>query len=355
MLRAGKGADLQPRFAAIPYRGRGDGDGDGLLDRCRHRCWDTGMVRTMRRARIACIQYHLRPIADFKSFEEQVGFFVESADDYDCDFALLPELFTTQLMSFLPEREPVNAIRHLAEYTEQVVALLSRLAKSAKMHIIGGTHPRVVDGNLYNTSFFFWPDGSYAAQDKIHATPTEADYWRMSPGNDVRVFDTQLGKVGIAICYDCEFPEYVRMLTDAGAEIVFVPYCTDDRQGYIRVRSCAQARAIENQVIVATAGTVGNLPKVRYMYTNYACSAILTPSDFPFARDGIAAEGNANQEMLVVADVNLDLLVESRNAGSVRPFADRRLDVYGRKVFVAPMPEGALLPAESKPPAASGG
>lgn len=308
----------------------------------------------MRRARIASIQYQLRAIGDFRSFEDQVTFFVESADDYDCDFALLPELFTTQLMSFLPEREPVNAIRHLAEYTEPVVELISRLAKRTKMHIIGGTHPRVVDGNLYNTSFFFWPDGSYDTQDKIHITPTERDYWRVSPGHAVRVFDTHLGRVGIAICYDCEFPEYVRMLVDAGAEIVFVPYCTDDRQGYIRVRSCAQARAIENQVIVATAGTVGNLPKVRYMYTNYACSAILTPSDFPFARDGIAAEGNPNQEMLIVADVDLDLLAEARAAGSVRPFTDRRPTIYGSNVEVIAMPEGAYVGAP-KAPVATGG
>lgn len=308
----------------------------------------------MRRARIACIQYQLRPISDFKSFEDQVSFFVESAVDYDCDFACLPELFTTQLMSFLPEREPVNAIRHLAEYTDQVVGLLSRLAKEFKLHIIGGTHPRVVEGKLYNTSFFFWPDGSYDAQDKIHATPTEASYWLMSTGDKVRVFETHLGKVGIAICYDSEFPEYVRMLADAGAEIIFVPYCTDDRQAYIRVRTCAQARAIENQVFVATAGTVGNLPKVQYMYTNYACSAILTPSDFPFARDGIAAEGNANQEMLVVADVDLDLLAESRREGSVRPFADRRPAVYSSSVSVVQMPEGAVS-GKHKVPVATGG
>ncbi|MFZ9887665.1 MAG: carbon-nitrogen hydrolase family protein [Myxococcota bacterium] len=308
----------------------------------------------MRRARIACIQYQLRPIADFASFADQVGFFVESADDYDCDFVLLPELFTTQLMSFLPEREPVNAIRHLAEYTDQVVELLAGLAKRFRLHIVGGTHPRVQDGNLFNTSFFFWPDGTIGSQDKIHATPTEATYWRVTAGEQVSVFETHLGKVGIAICYDAEFPEYVRMLADAGAEILFVPYCTDDRQGYIRVRSCAQARAIENQLFVATAGTVGNLPKVQYMYTNYACSAILTPSDFPFARDGIAAEGNPNQEMILVADLDLDLLAESRARGSVRPFTDRRPHIYRRAVHTHAMPEGAVV-TESKRPVATGG
>lgn len=308
----------------------------------------------MKRVRIACIQYQLRPISDFKSFEEQVSFFVESADDYDADYVLLPELFTTQLMSFLPEKEPVNAIRHLAEYTDRITDLLSSLARRFQLHIIGGTHPRVVDGRLFNTSFFFWPDGTFAAQDKIHVTPTEANYWRMEPGDTLRVFETQHGKVGIAICYDSEFPELVRCLADAGIDILFVPYCTDDRQGFIRVRTCSHARAIENQMFVATAGTVGNLPRVPYMYTNYACSAILTPSDFPFARDGVAAEGNVNQEMLVCADVDLDLLPEAREAGAVRPFTDRRPAVYCAAVELMAAPEGGYeLP--SKPPAATGG
>jgi predicted amidohydrolase len=287
----------------------------------------------MRKARIACIQFQLRPIQDFRAFADQVTFFVESADDYEADFVLLPELFTTQLMSFLPERDPVNAIRHLAELTDSVLELISGLAKQYKLHIIGGTHPRVAGGKLFNTSFFFYPDGSYEGQDKIHITPTERTYWRMESGDALRVFDTEHGRVGIAICYDAEFPELVRKLADAGAEILFVPYCTDDRQAFIRVRTCAHARAIENQIFVATAGTVGNLPRVPYMYTNYACSAILTPSDFPFARDGIAAEGNINQEMLVTADVDLDLLAESRESGSVRPFTDRRPDVYATEVL----------------------
>lgn len=300
----------------------------------------------MRRTRISSVQYQLRPIRDFAAFEEQVSFFVESAEDYDADFVLLPELFTTQLMSFIPEREPVNAIRHLAEYTDQFIDLIQRLARRCETHIIAGTHPRVVDGRLVNTSFFVWPDGSYDGQDKIHITPTEAEYWRVEAGDRIKTFDTRHGRVGIAICYDSEFPEYCRKIADAGAEILFVPYCTDDRQAYTRVRLCSQARAIENQLFVATAGTVGNLPRVPYMYTNYACAAILTPSDFPFARDGIAAEGNPNQEMLVTADVDLDLLAESRAAGSVRPFTDRRPDIYANDVTLVARPDGDELAGE---------
>lgn len=288
----------------------------------------------MRKVRIACIQYQLRPIQDFKAFEDQVTFFVDSAEDYDADLVLLPEFFTTQLMSFLPEREPVNAIRHLAEYTEPVVELLSRLAKRFGVHIVGGTHPNVVDGRLYNTSFFFFPDGRVERQDKIHLTPTEKEYWRMEAGEGLRVFDTEKGRVAIAVCYDTEFPELVRKYADAGAEVLFVPFCTDDRQGYLRVYYSAQARCIENQIYVALSGTVGNLPRVAYMATNYGRASILTPSDFMFSRDGIAAEGDPGQEMLVVADVDLDLIEEARRQGSVRAFRDRRPDIYARDVEV---------------------
>jgi predicted amidohydrolase len=286
----------------------------------------------MRKARISCIQYQLRAIQTFDDFANQVSFFVDSAEDYQADFVVLPELFTTQLMSFLPEREPVNAIRHLAEYTPQIKELLAGLAQRFNVHIVGGSHPNVKDGRLFNTCFFVYPDGHIEEQDKIHITPTEREYWRVESGNEVKVFDTDKGRVAIAICYDVEFPELCRMLTDAGAEILFVPFCTDDRHGYLRVRNCAGARAIENQVFVAMTGTVGNLPRVQYMATNYGCASILAPSDFPFARDGIAAVGDPGMEMLVTADVDLDLLEKSRAEGSVRPFRDRRPEIYSASV-----------------------
>ena len=124
-------------------------------------------------------------------------------------------------------------------------------------------------------------------------------------------------------------PEYTSSISlQAGAEILFVPSCTDGREGFCRVRYCAQSLAIENQVYVAMTGTVGNLPLVPYMSTNYGQAAILTPSDYFFARDGIAAEGTINQEQMIVADVDLDLLDEQRVNGSVIPLQDLIKDAY---------------------------
>ena len=71
------------------------------------------------------------------------------------------------------------------------------------------------------------------------------------------------------ICHDAQFPELARHLVDQGAMILFVPFCTDERRGYLRVRYCCQARAIENQVYVVMSGNVGNLPNVHNMDIQY--------------------------------------------------------------------------------------
>ena len=105
--------------------------------------------------------------------------------------------------------------------------------------------------------------GQLRNQAKIHATPNERKWWGIPEGNEIKVFDTDCGKIAIQICYDIEFPELARIAVDKGANIIFVPFCTDDRQGYLRVRYCAQARAIENQVYTCIAGTVGNFNPCR--------------------------------------------------------------------------------------------
>ena len=130
------------------------------------------------------------------------------------------------------------------------------------------------------------------------------------------------------MCYDVEFPELSRLLAEEGMDILFVPFLTDTQNGYSRVRHCAQARAIENECYVAIAGSVGNLPKVQNMDIQYAQSMVFTPCDFAFPTNGIKAEATANTEMILIADVDLDLLRELNQFGSVRNLKDRRSDIY---------------------------
>ncbi len=219
------------------------------------------------------------------------------------------------------------------DYTPRYIELFRELAAEWNMYVIGGSHPTLRDGKVYNTAYLFSPGGEVFEQDKIHRTRWEREKWNTAPGNQLRLFDTPFGKIAILICYDIEFPELARVVCEAGADILFVPSCTDDRQGYLRVRYCCHARAIENQVFVAMTSTVGNLP-VEGLGLHYGQASILTPSDFPFARDGIAAEGTPNLEQIVIADVHLPLLEANRISGTTIPLYDKRKDVYENPVEV---------------------
>jgi predicted amidohydrolase len=209
------------------------------------------------------------------------------------------------------------------------VDFFQKMAISYNINIIGGTHPtRTKEGKIENAAYVFLRDGSVHTQAKIHITPSEK-YWRnIRGGNNLSTIETDCGTIGVLVCYDAEFPELSRHLTDQGMKILFVPFCTDEKQGYNRVRYCCQARAVENQIYVVMSGTVGNLPNVDNMDVNYSESCILTPCDFPFARDGIAATSVPNTEMVVISDLNIQSLVASRNSGTVQNLKDRRLDLY---------------------------
>jgi predicted amidohydrolase/ribosomal protein S18 acetylase RimI-like enzyme len=285
-----------------------------------------------RRVRIAAVQYLLRPIACFDDFAKQVEFFVHSAKDYHAHFVLFPEFFTMQLLSYINEPAPALAVRRLARLAPDYEALFMRLAKETGIYIIAGTHPIFQRGKVFNAAHLFTPNGQVFRQKKVHLTPTESGPYQFSRGHGLYVYHTDFGNIAILVCYDVEFPEVARVMAEAGAEILFGPSCTDGREGFCRVRYCAQARAIENQVYVAMTGTVGNLPLVPYMSANYGQAAILTPSDYFFARDGIASEGTINQEQMVFADVDLDLLDEQRVNGSVIPLQDLIKDAYDNVV-----------------------
>jgi predicted amidohydrolase/ribosomal protein S18 acetylase RimI-like enzyme len=281
-----------------------------------------------RRVRICAVQYQMRRVADFDEFARQCAYFVDVASDYKCDFILFPEIFTMQLMSFIKAERPGLAVRKLAEYTPQYLELFSALALRHNINIIGGSIFAIEDERLYNIAYLFHRNGGVDKQYKLHITPNERRWWGVEPGKTLEVFDTDKGKVSIQICYDVEFPELGRLAAERGAEIFFVPFCTDERYGYLRVRYCAQARCIENHVYVAIAGNVGNLPDVDNMDIQYAQSGIFTPSDIPFSRDAVAAECTPNIETVIIEDVDLELLSRHKQTGNVLNWKDRRLDLY---------------------------
>lgn len=279
--------------------------------------------------RVVCVQYQQRGIKSFEEFESLVEYYVDVTADYRADFVLFPELFTMQLLSIKNEEIAPNvAIEHMTSFTEQVKELFRRLAVKYNVNIIAGSHPTKVEDKVRNISYICLRDGQVHEQAKIHPTPDEKYWWNIEGGEEVKVIDTDCGPIGVLICYDSEFPELSRHLANQGVNILFVPFLTDNRQAYCRVKYCCQARAIENQMYVAMAGNVGNLPRVHNVDIQYAQSCILTPCDFPFAKDGVAADTTPNVEMVAIADLRLDILREARQSGAVRNLKDRRHDLY---------------------------
>lgn len=278
--------------------------------------------------RICAVQYQMRPIKNFEAFEQQCEYFIDVASDYKCDFIVFPEIFTTQLLSFLPSMRPGLAVRKLAEFTPNYIESFSNLAIKYNINIIGGSHFTLEDDHLYNAAYVFHRSGKIDKQYKLHITPNERRWWGVEPGNEVNVFETDRGKIAVLICYDIEFPELARIVVEKDAQMIFVPFCTDERYAYLRVRYCAQARCIENHVYTIISGSVGNLPFVENLDIHYAQSAIFTPSDIPFTRDAILAEATPNVEMVIVDEIDLELLKEHKKSGSVLNWKDRRLDLY---------------------------
>lgn len=283
-----------------------------------------------RRARIACIQYRQRPQPDLAACVAQIERQVAIAADYAADLAVLPEFLGLQMISAGPQALPAaDAVAALASNYEAFVAALSALAVRHRVNLVGGSSfRRGADGRVHNVCPVALRDGRVIEQPKLHATPSERSVWNIAGGDTLEAIDADIGRIGVLICYDSEFPEAARKLVDDGVELICVPFCTDLRDGYLRVRYSCAARAVENQCFVALAGNVGVQQHVLNFDQQWSQSAVLTPCDFGFARDGIAAEANPGEECVIFADLDFDQLARARREGAVRNLADRRADLY---------------------------
>lgn len=282
--------------------------------------------------RLGLIQWQMRPYKSLEEMFSQVEYFVDSISAYKSDFALMPELFNGPLLAEFNDLDEAEAMRGLAQYTPEIKSTFKELAIKYNVNIITGSLPSLEGEKLKNVGYICHRNGNIDQYEKIHITPDEAKAWGIKGGNTLKVYDTDAGKVGVLICYDVEFPELPRLLAEQGMQILFVPFLTDTQNAYMRVRSCAMARAIENECFVAITGSVGNLPKVENMDISYSQSAVFTPCDFAFPVNGVKNEATPNTEMILIVDVDLQLLDELHTYGSVRNLKDRRKDFYELKI-----------------------
>ncbi|WP_419148617.1 carbon-nitrogen hydrolase family protein [Pseudoalteromonas 'SMAR'] len=278
--------------------------------------------------RVGAVQWQMRQVESVADLMQQVEYFVDTVSDYQSDFILFPEFFNAPLMGLENAKNQTEAIRTLATYTDQFREAMSQMAIEYNANIITGSMPLLEGDKLYNVSYLCHRSGKIDEQRKVHITPHEDYDWVIKGGDKIEVFETDAGRVGIQICYDVEFPELSRIMAEKGLDILFVPFWTDTKNSYLRVRHCAQARAIENECYVVIAGSVGNLPQVESLDVQYAQSAVLTPSDFAFPHDAALNEATPNTEMLLFSDLDLDKLKILHSEGTVRNLRDRRKDLY---------------------------
>lgn len=280
------------------------------------------------RVRVGCVQWLMREFDSRESLLQRVEQQVAAMADYRCDFVMYPEFFTAPLLTLEPSLDSRRAMRALAGHSAAIRDALSAMAVRYRVNLIAGSMPVLEGRRLFNVSYLCHRSGKIDHFAKLHPTPGERRDWDMRGGEGLQAFDTDCGRVGLLICYDVEFPEAPRLLARQGVDLLFVPFWTDSRQGYQRVRFCAQARAIENECYVVLAGSVGCLPQASCLDAQYAQSAVFSPSDFGFPHDAIVIEAAANCETTLVCDLEPARLHALRRQGSVRNGEDRRDDLY---------------------------
>jgi predicted amidohydrolase len=278
--------------------------------------------------RVAAAQYPIDEITAFSAFEDKLSQWVQQAVAHGAQLLVFPEYGGMELARIAGRQISLDlhgSIEALQYQIGHYEAAYAELAKRYGVFILAGSVPtRLTDGRFVNRAQFFAPKGQSAFQQKHIMTRFEAE-WGISPSAGLCVFDTGIAKIGIAICYDSEFPLIARSLAESGAEILIVPSCTESLAGYYRVRHACAARALENQMYVIQSPTVGKAPWSVAVDVNVGAAGVFAPPDHRFPADGVLALGNLNEAQWVYATLDLDLLAEVRKDGDVLNVRDWHL------------------------------
>ncbi len=270
---------------------------------------------------VAAAQYPIDRLGSWQAYKSKLVRWVESAAREGAQLLVFPEYGGMELASlFGPEveRDLGRQLEVVAGLEAEMAGLHRDLARRHGVYLLAGSQPaRVGEGSYHNRARLASPDGREGHQDKVVMTRFERERWGVSGGTELRVFATTLGRIGIAICYDVEFPLLVRRLVEAGAELILAPSCTDTLRGYHRVRVGAQARALENQCVVVQSPTVGNAPWSPAVDVNVGAAGVYGPPDHGFPEDGVLARGRLDQAMWLFAEVDLERAAEVRAYGQV--------------------------------------
>lgn len=283
-------------------------------------------MSTAESIRIAAAQYDIGFLRNWQAYQAKIEQWVAAAAAERAQVLVFPEYFSMELASLFPEEVYRSLSRQLAALQgllPDFQALFTGLASRHRLWIIAGSFPvQQADGSYRNRCHLFTPQGSSDYQDKLMMTRFENEQWLIGPGDELKVFETDFGRVGINICYDSEFPMLARRQVEQGANLIFVPSCTDTVAGYFRVRIGCQARALENQCYVVQSPTVGTAPWSEAVDSNIGAAAVYTPVDYGYPDSGILAIGNRNRPEWVYADIDLASVGRIRETGQVFNYRD---------------------------------
>lgn len=269
---------------------------------------------------VAAAQYPIEALADWKAYAAKLTRWVEAAADGDAALAVFPEYGAMELASLDPATmgDLGGSLASVSALLPRVDALHAELAIRLNLHILAASAPCATgDGRFVNRARLFAPSGRVGVQDKLIMTRFEREEWGVSAGGPLRLFETALGRIGITICYDSEFPLLARALVEAGAELLLVPSCTEALHGYWRVRIGAQGRALEGQCYAVQAPTVGEAPWSPAVDVNRGAAGIYGPPDGEFPNDGVIAIGKLDVVQWLFGEVDLSRVARLRADGGV--------------------------------------
>lgn len=269
---------------------------------------------------VAAAQYPIDRLGSWADYVAKLTGWVEEAATAGARLALFPEYGAMELASLDPETmgSLAGSLDSVSALLPQVDALHAALAARLGLHILAASAPcRVGEGRFVNRARLFTPQGKVGVQDKLVMTRFEREQWHVSAGGPLRLFDTALGRIGVTICYDSEFPLLARALCEAGAQLLLVPSCTDSLHGYWRVRLGAAARALEGQCYAVQSPTVGEAAWSPAVDENHGAAAIYGPPDGDFPADGVVAIGTIDAPGWVLGEVDLARVADLRAQGGV--------------------------------------
>jgi predicted amidohydrolase len=280
----------------------------------------------MSKVKAAVAQYDVGFFAQWFEFEDKLTQWVSQAAKNGAKLLVFPEYGSMELASLFGEsvyKDLGKQLHSMQDVYADYEALYAELAKQFDVMILASSFPVIQsDGSFRNRANLYGVDGLIDYQDKLIMTRFENEQWLIHAGQDIKVIDTDIGRLAVNICYDSEFPLIAHQQVQAGADVILVPSCTDTQAGFYRVRIGCQARALENQCYVLQSPTFGEALWSEAVDVNTGRASIYTPVDYGFPDNGILAEGSADTAQWVYADLDLNEIARVRQQGQVFNYRD---------------------------------